>query len=157
MLDAAQLWLPTLDGPAPGDRMPAPAAARPRRARRGLAPLTPPAVLPPSPQRPDVDDAQRRATRQAFLGIAVRWALSATEALTLLGEPLSDEAERHERLEALLGCHRSLLFLAPDAGRCARLLREPEPALESASLLEMMLTGGVSGLVRARQHLAARL
>ena len=157
MLDTAQLWLPTLDGSAYGDRTPAPATARPRRAKRSVVRLTPPASLAPPPQRPDPCDAQRRATRQAFLGIAVRWGLSATEALTLLGEPLSDEAERHERLEALLGCHRLLLFLAPDAGRCARLLREPEPTLERASLLEVMLTGGVSGLVRARQHLAARL
>jgi hypothetical protein len=99
----------------------------------------------------------QRASRRAYLGVAARWSLTGPETLTLLGEPICDENERHERLQGLLGAHRSLLLLAPDPGRCARLLRDPDPALEGLSMLQVMIKDGLPGIARVRAHLLARL
>ena len=98
-----------------------------------------------------------RAPRRACLGVVARWSLTGPEALSLLGEPPCDEHERHERLQGLLGAHRSLLLLAPDPARCARLLREPHASLEGASMLQVMITDGLPGIARVRAHLLARL
>ena len=100
MLDANQPWLPLLDEDL---RTEEPV----RKARRRAV-----SALPAMDPRPD-----SRAARQAFLGVASSWALSATEALRLLGEPLSGEAERMERMQGVLGAHRSLLLIAPEPGR----------------------------------------
>jgi hypothetical protein len=86
-----------------------------------------------------------------------RWSLTGAETLTLLGEPLSEEHERHERLQALLGAHRSLLLLAPDPARCAKLLRDPDLALEGLSMLQVMINDGLPGIARVRAHLLALL
>ena len=93
----------------------------------------------------------------AFLGLVSSWALTATEALTLLGEPRSCEAERLERIDGVLGARRSLLLIAPEPGRAAEILRRPDPALEGASLLEVMLRDGLPGIARVRAHLMARI
>ena len=98
-----------------------------------------------------------RAARRAYLGVVARWSLTAAEALALLGEPLCDEHERHDRLQGLLGAHRSLLLLAPDPARCATLLREPALALEGASMLQVMLRDGLPGIAQVRTYLLARL
>jgi hypothetical protein len=98
-----------------------------------------------------------RAARRAYLGVAARWSLTGPETLTLMGEPLCDESERCERLQALLGAHRSLLLLAPDPARCARLLREPTPSLGGATMLQVMMRDGLPGIAQVRAHLLARL
>jgi hypothetical protein len=74
-----------------------------------------------------------------------------------LGEPLSSEAERLERLQGVLGAHRSLLLIAPEPGRYTELLRQPDPAFGGASLLEVMLQQGVPGIARVRAHLLAQI
>jgi NADPH:quinone reductase-like Zn-dependent oxidoreductase len=74
--------------------------------------------------------------------VVARWSLTGPETLTLLGGPLCDEGERHERLQGLLDAHRSLLLIALDPVRCARLLREAAPALDGASMLQVMMTQG---------------
>ncbi len=142
MLHATQLWLPTLAC----EPVSAPSGATPARRARPR----PQAVA--APVGPD-----QRASRRAYLGVVARWSLTGPETLTLLGEPLCDEGERHERLQALLGAHRSLLLLAPDPGRCARLLRDPDPALEGLSMLQVMIKDGLPGMARVRAHLLARL
>jgi len=95
--------------------------------------------------------------RQAFLGIASSWALSASEALRLLGEPLSGEAERLERLHGVLGAHRSLLLIAPEPGRYTQLLRRPDPVFGGASMLDVMLQKGLPGIACVRAHLLAQI
>lgn len=144
MLDAAQPWLPFL----PRE----PAATTPGTARAQSARRRARAASVAAPVGPDL-----RAARRAFLGVVVRWSLTGAEALTLLGEPLSGEVERHERLQGILGAHRSLLLLAPDPGRCARLLREPAPSLEGASMLQVMAEQGLPGIARVRAHLLVLL
>ena len=96
MLYATQPWLPLLDD-EPQTDLPV------RQSRRRALPA-------PQTTRTGGED---RAARQAFLGVAASWALTATEALRLLGEPLSSEAERLDRLHGVLGAHRSLLLIAP--------------------------------------------
>jgi hypothetical protein len=140
MLDVTQPWLPLLDD-NPQTELPV------RKAKR-RAVSAPPASDP----RPD-----SRAARQAYLGVASSWSLSATEALRLLGEPLSSEAERLERLHGLLGAHRSLLLIAPERARYTELLRRPDPVFDGASLLEVMLQQGVPGIARVRAHLLAQI
>ena len=103
------------------------------------------------------DAREHRAARLAFLGVVSSWTLTAIEALTLLGEPLSSEAERFERIGGVLGVRRSLLLIAPEPGRAAEILRRPYPALEGASLLEIMLRDGLPGITRARAHLLAQI
>ena len=140
MLDATQPWLPLLDDE--------PRADRPvRKTRQRVT-----SVLPAAKPEPG-----SRAARQAFLGIAASWGLSATEALRLLGEPLSSEAERMERLQGVLGVRRSLLLIAPDPGRSAELLRRPDPAFDGASMLEVMLQQDLPGITRVRAHLVAQI
>src|SRR5688572_19210812 len=109
MFDASQPWLPLLDDEPRTDVLV-------RKARRR-------AISAPTAANPEPES---RAARQAFLGVASSWALSATEALRLLGEPLSSEAERLERLHGVLGAHRSLLLIAPEPRRYAELLRRPD-------------------------------
>jgi hypothetical protein len=140
MLDVTQPWLPLLDD-EPRTDVPV------RKAKRRA--VSPP---PASDPRPD-----SRAARQAFLGVVSSWALSATEALRLLGEPLSCEAERLERLHGVLGAHRSLLLIAPERARYADLLRRPDPALDELSPLEIMLQQGLPGIARVRAHLLAQI
>ena len=140
MLHATQPWLPLLDDEPPTDV--------PVRRARGRAIAGPPAAKP---------ELGSRAVRQAFVGVVSSWALSATEALRLLGEPLSGEAERMERLYGVLGAHRSLRLIAPEPERYTELLRRPDPALGGASLLEVMLQQGVPGIARVRAHLLAQI
>ena len=116
-----------------------------------------PSGEPSQRRRPPFPRPGTRAARQAYLGVASSWALSATEALRLLGEPLSSEAERLERLHGVLGAHRSLLLIAPERARYAELLRRPDPAFAGASLLEVMLQEGVPGIARVRAHLLAQI
>lgn len=140
MFDAAQPWLPLLEEEARPD----PPLRRSQRRRAAPA-------LVSSGAR------EHRAARLAFLGLVSSWALTATEALTLLGEPLSSEAERLERIDGVLGARRSLQLIAPDLGRAAEILRQPDPALEGASLLGIMLRDGLPGIARARAHIMAQL
>jgi hypothetical protein len=140
MLHAIQPWLPLLDDEPPAD-VPV------RKARRRAA-STPPVASP---------GAQSRVERQAFLGLVSSWALSATEALRLMGEPLSTEAERLERMQGVLGAHRTLRLITPEPGRYTELLRRPDPALGGMSLLEVMLQEGVPGIARVRAHLLAQI
>ena len=140
MLDMTQPWLPLLDDE--------PRIELPLRKAKRRAVSAPPATAP---------GPESRAARQAFLGVASSWALSATEALRLLGEPLSCEAERMEQLHGVLGAHRSLLLIAPDPGHYAELLRRPDPAFGGMSLLEVMLLEGVPGIARVRAHLLAQI
>ncbi|TNC72188.1 hypothetical protein [Rubellimicrobium roseum] len=96
---------------------------------------------------------QLRAMRQAFLGLATRWALSGEEALRLMGEPFDDEAARIERLEGLLGIHRSLLLLLPEPDTCLCFLRRPAAAFDGCSALGVMLADGRTGIARVRAHI----
>ena len=43
------------------------------------------------------------------------------------------------------------------AARAAEILRRPDPALEGASLLEIMLRDGLPGIAQVRAHLVARI
>ncbi len=140
MLHAIQPWLPLLND-EPQTEVPV------RKARRRAAPALPAAN--PGPEG--------RAVRQAFLGVASSWALSATEALRLLGEPMSGEAERMERMQGVLGAHRSLRLIAPEPGRYTELLRRPDLAFGGASMLEIMLQEGLPGIARVRAHLLAQI
>ena len=101
MLHAIQPWLPLLDNDEPRTDVPV------RKAKQRSIPALPAASPEP----------ESRAARQAFLGVPSSWALSATEALRLLGEPLSGEAERLERMQGVLGAHRSLRLIAPEPAR----------------------------------------
>ena len=140
MLDATQPWLPLLDNE--------PATDPPiRRARRRSLDAPPVSAL----------DPLHRAARQAFLGVAVSRVLTATKAQRLLGEPLSHEAERLERLDGILGAHRSLRLIAPEPAQCSARLRQPEPAFDGTSLLEVMLRDGLPGIAQVRAHLVARI
>lgn len=103
------------------------------------------------------NEREHRAARLAFLGVTSSWALTATEALMLLGEPLSSEAERLERIDGMLGARRSLQLIAPEPSRAAEILRRPDPALRGASLLEVMLRDGLPGITQVRAHLVARI
>jgi hypothetical protein len=137
-----------LDDPEPplpfSDALPVTLAPRPKRRK-----YAPHQVLdaPASP-------AQMRAMRQASLGLVRRWALSGEEALKLLGEPFEDAAAREQRLSALLGVGRSLLLLLPEGDSCLCYLRRPCRAFAGASLLGIMLTDGLPGIERVREHLA---
>ena len=139
MLDATQPWLPLLDDEPQTE-------GRIRKTRRRAVPAPPTAKPEP----------ESRAARQAFLGIASSWALSATEALRLLGEPLSTEAERLERLHGVLGAHRSLLLIAPEPRRI-ELLRRSDPALGGMSMLEIMLEQGLPGIAQVRAQLLVQI
>ena len=140
MLNATQPWLPLLDTEPRSD-------PPVRSSRRRALPAPQAFKLVP----------QDRVTRQAFMGVASSWALTAREALQLLGEPLSSEAERLERMQGVLGAHRSLLALAPEPARYTELLRQPEPEFDGASLLDVMLQQGLPGIAKARAHLLARI
>ncbi len=138
MFYTTQPWLPLLDD-EPRPDLPT------RKARRRAT---------PAPQAGPLG-RDERAARQAFLGVASSWALTATEALRLLGEPLSNEAERLERLHGALNAHRSLLLIAPEPGRYVELLRRSDTAFDGASMLEVMLQQGLLGIARVRSHLLA--
>lgn len=124
--------------------LPSPLAARPARRKAAPHPVLDAPTWP----------AQRRAMRQAFLGLVGRWALSGEETLRLLGEPHEDEAAREVRLGALLGVNRSLLLLLPEEDACLCYLRRPCVAFAGASVLQVMLGGGRPGIERVREHLA---
>ena len=139
MLDATQPWLPLLDD----EPQHHPPTCKARRAT-------------PRPKLTGTGCGDR-AARQAFLGIVSSWGLTATEALRLLGEPLSSEPERLQRLHGILGAHRSLLLIAPEPAHYTALLRRSDPTLDGASLLEVMLQQGLPGIARARAHLLTQI
>jgi hypothetical protein len=138
MLDGLQPALPF------SDPLPVTLAPRPKKRKHALHPVL---DAPLSP-------AQLRAMRQALMGLVRRWALSGEETLLLLGEPVEDAAAREQRLNALLGVGRSLLLLLPEHDSCLCYLRRPCRAFAGASLLQIMLTDGLSGIDRVREHLA---
>ena len=140
MLDATQPWLPLLDD-EPRTDLP----ARKTRRRGTTAPQA------------TITGSDHRAARQVFLGVASSWALTATEALRLLGEPLSGETERIERLHGVLNAHRSLRLMAPEPACYVELLRRSDPAFDGASMLEVMLQQGLPGIARVRAHLLAQV
>ncbi len=76
--------------------------------------------------------------------------------LRLLGDPLSHEAERLERLNGILGAHCSPRLIAPEPAQYGTRLRQPEPAFDSTSLLEIVLRNGLPGIPQVRAHLVAR-
>ena len=117
----------------------------PARRSMGVAPRAA-AKAEPSP----CAAAEHRALRQAYVGLVTRWALSAREALCLLGEPLAGEEERRERLSALVGLGRSLVALEPHPERGPHHLRAPCPALDGASPLELMLSHGLPAIREVR-------
>lgn len=88
------------------------------------------------------------------MGLVRRWALTGEEALQLLGEPFEDGASRWQRLAALLGVNRSLLLVLPERDSCLCYLRRPCEDFAGASILQIMLTDGLSGIERVRQYLA---
>jgi hypothetical protein len=92
--------------------------------------------------------------RQAYMGLVKRWALSGEETLLLLGEPRADATAQEARLSALLGVGRSLLLLLPEGDTSLCYLRRPCPAFGGASVLQIMLTDGLPGIERVREHLA---
>lgn len=126
MFDTVQPALPFAD--------PLPATLAPRSTKRKPSPF-PILDAPASP-------AQMRAMRQAFMGLVKRWALS------------GDAAAREARLSALLGANRSLLLLLPDPDSCLCFLRRPCRDFAGASVLQVMLANGLSGIERVREHLA---
>lgn len=148
MLDLSQPSLPLLGLEQAVDRPEQVTSRRPRKPVPSAAP-------DPTPALDGCGAAELRALRLAFLGVASRWALSGAEALTLLGEPLAAEPERHERLNALVGLNRSLLLLLPEPDRALGYLRRPCPDFDEASPLQLMLAGGASAIARVRAHLAA--
>ncbi len=141
MLDATQPWLPLLDD-EPGTDAPV------LKAKRRAVSAPPPAGKA---------EPESRAARQAFIGVVSSWALSATEALRLLGEPLSSEAERMERMNGVLGAHRSLRLIAPEPAHYTELLRRPDPLFRGRPMLEVILQEGVPGIARVRAHLLAQI
>lgn len=140
MLHATQPWLPLLDEEPRSD----PPVRKTRKRALRASQATSPAG----------DD---RVARQAFIGVVASWALTASEALRLLGEPKSSEAERLQRLQGVLGAHRSLLLIAPEPRRYIELLRRRDPAFSGASLLEIMLQQGLPGIAQVRAHLLAQI
>lgn len=138
MLDEAQPALPF------SELLSSPLAPRPARRKQ------PPCPVLDRPASPD----QLRAMRQAFLGLVSRWALSGEEALRLMGEPFEDAAAREARLNALLGVGRSLLLVLPESDACLCYLRRPCQAFAGASVLQVMLADGFSGIERVREYLA---
>ena len=124
--------------------LPVTLAPRPKQRKHALHPVL---NAPATP-------AELRAMRQAYMGLVKRWALSGEETLNLLGEPFEDAAAQGQRLTALLGVGRSLLLLLPEADSCLCCLRRPFRAFAGASLLQIMLTDGLPGIERVREHLA---
>jgi hypothetical protein len=118
------------------------------------------------------DDAeQARAGLAAFFEIADRWRLSGDEAMTLLGRPPRATFYRWkrgavgavgvdllERLSHVIGIHRALHTLYPDAAYADDFVRRPSPLppFDGAAPLTLMLGGAVSDLYVVRQALAAR-
>ena len=91
------------------------------------------------------------------MGVASSWALTATEALRLLGQSLSSEAKRLERLNGVLNAHRSFLLIAPEPRRYVELLRRSDPVFDGASMLNVMLRDDLAGVVRERAYLLAHV
>ena len=106
MLDLLQPPLPVFDHE--GTEVPSVQSGRrqPQRRPRPVIRLGPTAPTPIT-----CEAAERRALRLAFLGLTARRALSGADVLTLLGEPLASEPERHERMGVLVGLNRSLLLI----------------------------------------------
>lgn len=138
MLDTKQPALPFIEP------LPTTLASRPVRQKQVPHPVL---DAPASP-------AQVRAMRQAFMGLVKRWALTGEETLQLLGEPFGSEAARETRLNALLGMNRSLLLVLPEGDSCLCYLRRPCRAFAGASVLQVMIADGLSGIERVREHLA---
>ena len=138
MLDGLQPALPF------SDPLPLTLAPRPKGRKHAPHPVLDAPATP----------AQLRAMRQAYLGLVRRWALSGEETLLLLGEPSGDRPEREARLNALLGVGRSLLLVIPEGDACLCYLRRPCRAFAGASVLQIMLTDGLSGIEPVREHLA---
>lgn len=145
MLDSIQPLLPLLDLSGHD-----PAPPRPRRAR---AKVTARPLLAPEAPPDAFQEARLRALRQAFVGLAARWALSGSEALELLGEPRAGAQERHERLCLLVSVHRLMLLAWPEPGRCQAELRRASPAFDGAAPLPLMLAEGPRAMERVRDHL----
>ena len=118
------------------------------------------------------DDEQARAGLAAFFEIADRWRLSADEAMTLLGRPPRATFYRWkrgevgavgldllERLSHLLGIHRALHTLFPDADHADDFVRRPSPLppFDGVAPLTLLLGGAVSDLYVVRQALGARV
>ena len=121
------------------------------------------------PGLPDLREAAPVALR-AFFRIAELWALSNTEARTLLGSPPSStfykwkagdvgsvSRDTLERVSYVLGIYKSLQVLLPDPASADGWVRRPNsaPLFGGASALSRMLSGNVADLYLVREYLDA--
>lgn len=126
-------------------------------------PLAAPSTLP------DLQQATPAAMR-AFFRIAELWALTNTEARTLLGGPPSStfykwkagdvgsvSRDTIERVSYVLGIYKSLQVLLPDPASADGWVRRPNsaPPFGGDSALARMLSGNVADLYLVREYLDA--
>lgn len=128
-----------------------------------------PHALPNVAPAPDVAAVAPGALR-TFFRIADAWALSASDARTLLGAPPASTFFKWkagqvgqvgrdvlERVSYVLGIYKALQLLLPSPAAADAWVRQPNQAapFHGVSALDRMLSGNVSDLFVVRQYLDA--
>jgi len=130
----------------------------------------PRALLNVDPAPPPDLAAMAPGALRTFFRIVDAWALSATDARTLLGAPPAStffkwkagrvgQVSRDvlERVSYVLGIYKALQLLLPSPAAADAWVRQPNAAapFHGASALDRMLSGNVADLFVVRQYLDA--
>jgi hypothetical protein len=136
-------------------------------------------ALPASPDSIPPSDRHLPAVRQrmsgpairAFFNVAGAWALSVAEQRALLGWPAPSTFHKYKagqigtlaydaltRISLLLGIYKALHILYPDPQLANRWVKLPNsnPLFGGKPALDLMLEGGIDGLLQVRRLLDAR-
>lgn len=130
--------------------------------------IHPIATTPATADSPAITDAEAGALARATVNLFRAWALSDTEARTLLGGMAARTWARWKdgeigridrdlrmRMAHLMGIHKGLRYLFRDPSRGYQWIRKPNAAFGGHSALQIMLRGELSDLALMREWLDA--
>lgn len=121
--------------------------------------------------RPDDVEAIGFAASRTFFRIAMAWRLEEADQCRLLGDPLTDAFRSWRsgdaapytsvltRIACVIGIYRALHVLFPDPIQADQWVWRPNDAavFGGRSALDLMSSGGLSGLQTVEQYLQAQL
>lgn len=123
---------------------------------------------PPVPSASQFTPAEVQAMQRAFVNLAGRWEITDEQAAVLMGDISVRTFRRWKagelgragvdtaaRLSNLMGIHKALRLLFKEPARGYGWIKRPNDAFGGVSVLDVMLQGQLTDIMRVRRYLDA--